>query len=73
MLIHRFSYGHWAGEGLTLKDHTFGLDTGCVYGRSLTALIMNDTSDVRERGKKKPNTVQVNGQAGTVVQIPCNT
>ncbi|KAI9495552.1 Metallo-dependent phosphatase-like protein [Zychaea mexicana] len=31
-------YGHAAGNGLQLKNYTFGVDTGCVYGRQLTAL-----------------------------------
>ena len=31
-------YGHAAGQGLQLKNYTFGVDTGCVYGRNLTAL-----------------------------------
>ena len=31
-------YGHAAGNGLQLKNYTFGVDTGCVHGRQLTAL-----------------------------------
>lgn len=31
-------YGHEASRGLQLKDYSFGLDTGCVYGNQLTAL-----------------------------------
>jgi hypothetical protein len=33
-------YGHDAGRGLNLKDYTFGLDSGCVYGDKLTAIEM---------------------------------
>ncbi|KAI9254887.1 Metallo-dependent phosphatase-like protein [Sporodiniella umbellata] len=31
-------YGHDAGRGLNLQNYTFGLDTGCVYGRHLTTI-----------------------------------
>lgn len=30
-------YGHWAAAGLTIRENTFGLDSGCVYGGALTA------------------------------------
>lgn len=33
-------YGHWASQGLTIRHNTMGIDTGCVYGGSLTALIL---------------------------------
>ncbi|KAL0136460.1 Metallo-dependent phosphatase-like protein, partial [Mucor lusitanicus] len=33
-------YGHDASRGLNLKNSTFGLDTGCVYGKQLTAMNM---------------------------------
>ncbi|KAK4331207.1 Metallophos domain-containing protein [Rhodotorula toruloides] len=33
-------YGHWAGQGLQVHDHSIGLDTGCVYGRRLSALVV---------------------------------
>lgn len=31
-------YGHAASHGLDLRKYSFALDTGCVYGRQLTAL-----------------------------------
>ena len=32
-------FGHWAAlDGHTGRDHVIGLDTGCVWGRELTAL-----------------------------------
>lgn len=31
-------YGHWAAAGLNLNTHTWGLDSGCVYGGYLTAI-----------------------------------
>ncbi|ORX39259.1 Metallo-dependent phosphatase-like protein [Kockovaella imperatae] len=37
-------YGHAAARGLDIKDFSKGIDTGCVYGHSLTALVLGDTS-----------------------------
>ena len=33
-------YGHWASKGLNLRENTFGLDSGCVYGGRLTAYVL---------------------------------
>lgn len=33
-------YGHWARAGLTVKEKTIGLDSGCVYGEKLSAVIL---------------------------------
>jgi bis(5'-nucleosyl)-tetraphosphatase (symmetrical) len=35
-------FGHWSARGLTLKARLAGLDTGCVWGRSLSALRLED-------------------------------
>ncbi|KAG8967152.1 hypothetical protein FRB90_010904 [Tulasnella sp. 427] len=35
-------YGHAAKRGLDIKRWTKGIDTGCVYGRRLTALVFGD-------------------------------
>lgn len=35
-------YGHWSALGLTLRPGLAGLDTGCVWGRSLSALRLED-------------------------------
>jgi bis(5'-nucleosyl)-tetraphosphatase (symmetrical) len=35
-------FGHWAALGLHLKDRLAGLDTGCAWGRELTALRLED-------------------------------
>ncbi|MSQ80290.1 MAG: symmetrical bis(5'-nucleosyl)-tetraphosphatase [Candidatus Methylopumilus sp.] len=31
-------FGHWSALGLVVKDNIFAIDTGCVWGRSLTAI-----------------------------------
>ena len=31
-------YGHWAAKGLTVREHTIGLDSGLVWGGALSAL-----------------------------------
>lgn len=33
-------YGHWARAGLNLRENTFGLDSGCVYGKQLSAYVL---------------------------------
>ncbi len=38
----RIVFGHWAALGLHLTDSLAGLDTGCVWGRALTALRLDD-------------------------------
>lgn len=35
-------FGHWAALGLWLQDGIAGLDTGCAWGRELTALRLDD-------------------------------
>jgi bis(5'-nucleosyl)-tetraphosphatase (symmetrical) len=36
-------FGHWASlEGQTGRDRIIALDTGCVWGRTLTALCLDD-------------------------------
>jgi bis(5'-nucleosyl)-tetraphosphatase (symmetrical) len=34
--------GHWAALGLVLTDDLLSIDTGCVWGRQLTALRLED-------------------------------
>jgi bis(5'-nucleosyl)-tetraphosphatase (symmetrical) len=35
-------FGHWATQGLLVRAHVRGLDTGCVWGRELTAWIAEE-------------------------------
>lgn len=35
-------YGHDSKSGLSLKEYTKGLDTGCVKGGKLTAMVISD-------------------------------
>lgn len=33
-------HGHWAARGLVVRPNVIGLDSGCVYGRSLSAVVL---------------------------------
>jgi len=35
-------FGHWASRGLVLRGNLSGLDSGCVWGRQLTAMRIED-------------------------------
>lgn len=35
-------FGHWAAQGLLVRPHLRGLDTGCVWGKELTAWIAEE-------------------------------
>ncbi|KAG1762720.1 Metallo-dependent phosphatase-like protein [Suillus occidentalis] len=37
-------YGHAAGRGLDIKRWSIGLDTGCSYGRQLSAVVLDGSS-----------------------------
>lgn len=38
----RVVFGHWARQGLIRTDNVIGLDTGCCYGKQLTAWIAEE-------------------------------
>ena len=46
----RVVFGHWSALGLIVEPHLIALDTGCVWGRQLTAVRLN----------KKPKVVAIN-------------
>jgi bis(5'-nucleosyl)-tetraphosphatase (symmetrical) len=35
-------FGHWASRGLVMQPTLSGLDTGCIWGRTLTAMRLED-------------------------------
>jgi bis(5'-nucleosyl)-tetraphosphatase (symmetrical) len=35
-------FGHWAALGLYTESNVYALDTGCVWGRELSALRLSD-------------------------------
>jgi bis(5'-nucleosyl)-tetraphosphatase (symmetrical) len=35
-------FGHWSALGFYMRDGVIGLDTGCVWGRTLTAVRLDD-------------------------------
>ena len=37
-------YGHWARKNLNIRPPVYGLDSGCVYGKKLSAYILEDNS-----------------------------
>ena len=40
--------GHWAAMGLCLRDDLLAIDTGCVWGGSLTAVRLEDRTLFQE-------------------------
>ena len=44
----RVLFGHWSSLGLKVRDDIAALDTGCVWGRRLTALRLEDGKVVQE-------------------------
>ena len=38
----RVVFGHWARRGLVMTENAVGLDTGCCYGKQLTAWIAEE-------------------------------
>ncbi|WWC67779.1 uncharacterized protein I206_101691 [Kwoniella pini CBS 10737] len=58
-------YGHAAGRGLDIKPFSKGIDTGCVYGRDLTVLVLGDLTGL------KGETVNVGEHQGLLVNESC--
>jgi hypothetical protein len=46
-------YGHAAARGLDLHPYSFGLDSGAVYGRSFSALVVEGRNWKGNDGSKK--------------------
>jgi len=47
-------FGHWAALGLHLGRNVIGLDTGCAWGRTLTALRLEDRRVFQEPSELGP-------------------
>jgi bis(5'-nucleosyl)-tetraphosphatase (symmetrical) len=47
-------FGHWAALGLFRGDRVTGLDTGCAWGRCLTALRLDDGKIFQEPALEEP-------------------
>jgi bis(5'-nucleosyl)-tetraphosphatase (symmetrical) len=41
-------FGHWSALGLKVEPHAIALDTGCVWGRALTAIRLDDGTVFQE-------------------------
>jgi hypothetical protein len=46
-------YGHWAADGLRIRKFTKGLDSGCVYGKRLTAYIWENWEIIQQSAFKQ--------------------
>jgi bis(5'-nucleosyl)-tetraphosphatase (symmetrical) len=42
----RIVFGHWAALGLLQRDNLLGIDTGCVWGRKLTAVRLDGPAKI---------------------------
>ncbi|MBL9017938.1 MAG: symmetrical bis(5'-nucleosyl)-tetraphosphatase [Myxococcales bacterium] len=51
---HTVVFGHWAALGLDLGPRHLGIDTGCVWGRSLTAVRLDDRSVFQVKAVEPP-------------------
>jgi bis(5'-nucleosyl)-tetraphosphatase (symmetrical) len=47
-------HGHWAARGYYRGDTTMGLDSGCVYGGSLTAWCQEEDRIVQVPSQERP-------------------
>ncbi|MBE7438893.1 MAG: serine/threonine protein phosphatase [Spirochaetales bacterium] len=45
-------YGHWARQGLHRGPYSIGLDSGCVYGRQLSAYIAEEDRIVQVEARR---------------------
>jgi len=42
-------YGHWAIDGIRIRQNTIGLDSGCVYGKMLSAYILETWEIIQQQ------------------------
>jgi len=62
-------YGHAASRGLDIKHFSKGLDSACVYGKQLTALVLGDTSDLSHL--EGTSWTKIGGQDGLLIDVDC--
>lgn len=48
----RIAYGHWAAMGLRIRKRTIGMDSGCVWGGTLSAYRMEDGAVIQEPSRR---------------------
>lgn len=51
---HTVVFGHWAANGFMMKENVIGLDSGCVWGNSLSAVRLEDRSVYQVPCSKPP-------------------
>jgi len=72
-------YGHAASRGLDIQKYSFGLDSGAVYGRALSALVIEGAqahqqqrqSRKHRKSKLDVNPVVINGIQANVYSLKC--
>lgn len=64
-LLHVY-YGHDAARGLTITPYTTGLDTGCAYGRELSAMILPDRELVQVEAHDSYEPIKLKKPDGTI-------
>jgi serine/threonine protein phosphatase 1 len=45
-------YGHWSGNGLSIRENTIGLDSGCVKWGKLSAYILEDETIIQVQAER---------------------
>jgi serine/threonine protein phosphatase 1 len=45
-------YGHWAAQGLRVNARTIGLDSGCAYGKQLSAYVLETEQLVQVQAQR---------------------
>ncbi len=66
-------FGHHASRRLQAEPHATGIDTGCVNGDSLTALVLPALADLKAAPKKKKKRSDLLGYerlGGSLVSVP---